>query len=102
MPPRRQTLVTPPIARLFDEATAAAYLGLSERGFEGLWRCGSLPQPHRVGRRLLWDRKMLDIWADDLSGLGPRPNFFGDLWQMEIATKNDASRTVQGPGVIKR
>lgn len=78
LPPARRSLVVPPTPRLFDQATAAAYLGLGERGFEGMWRRGSLPEPMRVGRRLLWDRKVLDKWADNVSGLDGAKNFFGD------------------------
>ena len=48
---------------------AAAYLGLSERAFEYRWRKYELPHPHRLGRRLVWDRMVLDEWVDVLSGL---------------------------------
>ena len=57
------------IPRLFTARLAADYLGVSERSFERLWRSGRLPQPHRLGRRLLWDRKLLDGFVDELSGL---------------------------------
>ena len=58
-----------PVPRLLNVATAAAYLGLSSRGFEQQWRAGKLPAPHRLGRRLLWDRKLLDSHVDKLSGI---------------------------------
>ena len=64
--------------RLLSQHGAAEYLGISERAFEQRWRAGNMPEPHRIGRRLLWDRKLLDRWADELSGLSPAPNFFGD------------------------
>ncbi|WP_443030657.1 helix-turn-helix transcriptional regulator [Sphingomonas sp. RT2P30] len=70
--------VAPPIVRLLGQAIAAAYLGVSERTFEQQWRSGALPEPHRIGRRLLWDRKLLDRWVDDLSGIGEPQNYFGD------------------------
>lgn len=63
---------------MFDQATAAAYLGIGERAFESLWRKGLLPQPHRLGRRVLRDRKILDEWADAVSGIGVETNDFGD------------------------
>jgi predicted DNA-binding transcriptional regulator AlpA len=53
--------------RLLNMAAAAAYLGLSTRGFEQQWRGGILPGPHRLGRRLLWDRRALDAFVDLLS-----------------------------------
>ena len=37
--------------------------------FEQRWRRGWLPAPHRIGRRLLWDIKLLDLFVDELSGL---------------------------------
>lgn len=78
MSERRQPL-TPPIPRLFSQALAASYLGVSERTFEKWWRVGTMPAPHRFGRRLLWDRKLLDEWADALSRIGAsEPNDFGD------------------------
>lgn len=63
---------------MFGQGVAAAYLGVSERTFEAQWRAGTLPEPLRLGRRLLWDRKLLDRWADQTSGLAGHPNFFGD------------------------
>lgn len=54
---------------------AAAYLGISERAFEMRWRREQLPEPIRIGRRLLWDRAMLDKWVDEISGLAPRQIF---------------------------
>lgn len=65
-------------ARLLGQRTAATYLGIGERTFEKQWRAGDMPQPHRIGRRILWDRKLLDRWADEVSGLEQKPNFFGD------------------------
>jgi len=53
---------------------AAAFLGISPRMFEKLWRSERLPQPHRLGRRLLWDVKLLERYADTLSGIDTDPN----------------------------
>ncbi len=71
--PTRAAFVRPPEPRLFDQATAAAYLGLSERTFEAQWRSYKIPYPHKIGRRLLWDRRILDAWADTLPGFENKP-----------------------------
>lgn len=52
---------------------AAAYLSLAARTFEYKWRAGEMPAPLRIGRRLLWDRKVLDLYVDELSELIPKP-----------------------------
>lgn len=65
----RRQYVTPPEPRFFDQPTAAAYLGISERLFEQQWRAYQLPYPRKIGRRCVWDRKVLDHWADVVSGL---------------------------------
>ena len=64
--------------RFLDQPSAAAYLGISGRAFEYRWRVDAMPGPTRIGRRLLWDRRVLDQWADRVSGLGPKANDFGD------------------------
>jgi predicted DNA-binding transcriptional regulator AlpA len=61
--------VRPPEPRFFDQATAAAYFGISERTFEAQWRSYQMPHPRRIGRRLVWDRKILDQYADAISGI---------------------------------
>ena len=65
--------ITPPVPRLLDSGLAAAYLGLSNRAFEIHWKMGRIPAPHRLGRRVLWDRLLLDQFVDQLSGLAPEP-----------------------------
>jgi predicted DNA-binding transcriptional regulator AlpA len=47
---------------------AAAFLGISPRSFEKLWRARTLPQPYRFGRRLLWDIRVLESYVDALGG----------------------------------
>ncbi|UAK24213.1 helix-turn-helix transcriptional regulator [Sphingomonas nostoxanthinifaciens] len=59
-----------PTPRLIDEDTAAAYLGIGKTRFRDRWQRRELPQPHKDGRRLLWDIKLLDRYVDALSGLG--------------------------------
>ena len=58
------------VPRLLSSKTAAIYMGISPRAFETLWRSGRLPTPIRLGRRVLWDRKVLDLFVDQLSGVG--------------------------------
>lgn len=65
----QRQLITPPVPRLLGMNHAAAFLGVSPRTFEKLWRGRHLPQPHRFGRRLLWDIKVLERYVDTLSGL---------------------------------
>lgn len=67
--PNPHRLWQPPTPRLLSAPLAAAFLGVSPRTFEKLWRTGSFPHPHRIGRRLLWDRKLLDQFVDVLSGV---------------------------------
>ena len=43
---------------------AAEYVGV---GVETLERLG--PPPLRIGRRKVWDRKLLDAWMDKLGGV---------------------------------
>ena len=63
-----------PEPRLLDEPTAAAYLGIGKTGFRMRWKDRKeLPQPHRIGERLLWDRKLLDRYVDALSGIEAEP-----------------------------
>lgn len=69
MPASRWRYVRQPEPRFFDQPTAAAYLGISERLFETQWRAYNLPYPRKIGRRCLWDRKVLDHWADVVSGI---------------------------------
>ena len=65
--------------RLLAAPSAAAYLGMSARTFDKHWRSGKLPQPHRVGRRLLWDRELLNHFVDELSGL-PKEKPLPERW----------------------
>jgi predicted DNA-binding transcriptional regulator AlpA len=60
-------LFTPPVPRLLGMPHAAAFLGISPRTFEKLWRSYRLPQPYRLGRRLLWDVKVLEKYVDTLA-----------------------------------
>lgn len=59
-----------PIPRLLSLAQTGAYLGVSERYVEYRRQSADFPHPIRMGRRLLWDRKVLDQWVDAMSGIG--------------------------------
>lgn len=59
--------LTPPVPRLLGNAMAAAYLGVSERMLDGFRAREDFPEPVRLGRGILWDRKALDAFADSLS-----------------------------------
>ena len=63
--------ITLPIPRLMGVELAAGYFGISERSFERQLLNAAFPQPIKIGRRSLWDRKVLDIFIDELSGLAP-------------------------------
>ncbi|OWQ96043.1 hypothetical protein CDQ92_15045 [Sphingopyxis bauzanensis] len=52
---------------------AAAYLGISERMLDTVRNRDDFPVPLRLGRRILWDRKALDAFADNLSLAEPNP-----------------------------
>lgn len=55
--------ILPDWPRLMDVELAASYLGI---GASTLRESG--PEPKRLGRRVLYDRRDLDRWADALGG----------------------------------
>ena len=63
-----------------SEDLAAAYLGISKTTFRTRWQANAYPQPIREGRRLLWNRRMLDRFVDNQAGLtkAPAPDLGGD------------------------
>jgi predicted DNA-binding transcriptional regulator AlpA len=63
----RNKLITPPVPRLFGSDMAAAYLGISERMLDHVRLREDFPEPVKLGRRILWDRKALDAFADGLA-----------------------------------
>lgn len=62
-----RSVSTPPVPRLLGSDMAAAYLGISERMLDHVRLRSDFPQPIRLGRRILWDRKALDAFADSLA-----------------------------------
>jgi predicted DNA-binding transcriptional regulator AlpA len=71
--------IAPLAPRLVGEETAAAYLGIGRSNFQGRWKRGDLPKPHRIGGRLLWDVRLLDRYVDALSGIGAQAGSWDDL-----------------------
>lgn len=61
---KRRNIVILVAPRFLGQELASAYMGLSERGFEMLWRQHKFPAPVKFGRRNLWDVKRLDRFAD--------------------------------------
>jgi predicted DNA-binding transcriptional regulator AlpA len=59
--------------RLMSADLAASYLSISKTTF--LQRVGAraFPQPIREGKRVLWDRRRLDLFVDARSGLQQSP-----------------------------
>jgi len=70
---QRAAILPLPEPRLLDEQTAAAYLGIGKTKFRARWQRRELPQPHKDGGRLLWDRRLLDRYVDRLSGIDDEP-----------------------------
>lgn len=67
----RDTLPEGVLPRFLSQAQAAAFLGLAPSTFAELVKKRRLPPSVRLGvRRNLWDRKVLDRFADALSGIG--------------------------------
>lgn len=59
----------PFVPRLLSADLAAVYIGLSKTNFLDRVRTFELPQPQRIGARVLWDRHALDKYADALFGV---------------------------------
>ena len=47
---------------------AARYVGISAPKFDELVREGRMPQPFRIGSRVIWDLRQVDDAFDALSG----------------------------------
>lgn len=48
---------------------AATYCGMKAQAFDKQVRAGNLPRPLPLGKPHKWDRKMLDVALDHLSGI---------------------------------
>lgn len=67
---------------------AAAYLGISERMFDQVRTRENFPPSIKFGRRILWDRKALDVFVDRLSAEALEPH---DSWE-EIRARKPSNR----------
>jgi predicted DNA-binding transcriptional regulator AlpA len=47
---------------------AAFYVGVSPATFDEMVKDGRMPQPKKVGKRTIWDRRQLDASFEDLPG----------------------------------
>ena len=54
--------------RGLSRSEAARYVGVSMPTFDLLVGNGQMPQPFRIGRRVIWDLRKLDAAFDVLSG----------------------------------
>ncbi|WCS23742.1 XRE family transcriptional regulator [Methylobacterium sp. NMS14P] len=54
--------------RGLSQVEAGRYVGVSMPTFDMLVSEGQIPQPFRVGRRVIWDLRKLDAAFDVLSG----------------------------------
>ncbi len=69
------TAALPNWPRLMPVGLACRYVGWSESGF--LDRVGETwPEPVRIGKKVLWDRKALDEAVDRLTTNGAKSNPF--------------------------
>ena len=56
------------VTRGYPEEPAAAYLGLGVERFREEVAAGRLPTPERYGKRLVWDKLLLDHHMNKLAG----------------------------------
>src|SRR5262245_25436335 len=56
------------VTRGYPEEPAAAYLGLGVERFRAEVAAGRLPAPERYGKRLVWDKLLLDHHMNKLAG----------------------------------
>ena len=68
---RRSALPEGAWPRLMRAPMAAAYLSISTSMFFAEVKARRLPQPKRIGGCVLWDRRDLDLVADQLPGGQP-------------------------------
>jgi predicted DNA-binding transcriptional regulator AlpA len=64
---------------------AAFYVGVSPATFDEMVKDGRMPQPKKVGKRTIWDRRQLDASFEDL----PDRNDESDWDEAICRTKNE-------------
>lgn len=63
---RRNALPFGVLPRGLRREQAAAYIGVSPSKWDELVADGIMPQPKRVGARVIWDLRNIDLAFDDL------------------------------------
>lgn len=84
------------LPRRMDATSAAFYCGLSATTFRARVATGSLPQAHKVGARVLWDRVELDRALDAESGSTDELAIGRDRAELDKRYGGD-SRAVRSP-----
>ncbi len=62
--------------RGLSRVEAAQYIGVSPTTFDQMVADDRMPKPKRVGRRVIWDRQLLDLYFTAL----PDENDRDDIW----------------------
>lgn len=75
--------------RMLSVGEAGAYCGISAKSL----RRHCPVQPQKIGRRQLYDRKLLDMWLDRLSGISTAD---GDINESKLQKAIDERRRRMG------
>jgi predicted DNA-binding transcriptional regulator AlpA len=74
----------PPEKRGLQEPEAAAYVGVGLTLFREMVTDGRMPHPKRINRRVVWDRRKLDLYFDRLPDDGDNDREAGDIdWEFQ-------------------
>lgn len=74
----RQPRIVAPLKRGLSRDEAAEYVGVGVTKFDELVDSGQMPAAIRIGTRVLWDIRALDISFDRLSG---QPDGSANPWE---------------------
>lgn len=64
---------------------AALYVGVGTSSFDKMVKDGTMPQPKKVGSRVMWDIRELDSKFDDLPQAGDTDK--SNLWDTALENK---------------
>lgn len=70
MPAIRNEPLLKPAPRGLPRPIAAAYIGVGTSKFDELVNTGMMPKPKRIGGRVIWDIRQLDVAFDELPSDG--------------------------------
>jgi predicted DNA-binding transcriptional regulator AlpA len=59
-------VIPPPEKRGLSESEAASYIGVGLTLFREMVADRRMPRPRRINRRVVWDRRELDLYFDQL------------------------------------